>query len=68
MIDKGIFEYVETIPRGPEVLRSHMFIKMKTNGTLKAKLVAGGNDTDWAIYGKDARSSPTVHWKTYFCR
>ena len=61
MLDKGVFEYVDKVPKGAEVLRSHMFIKMKSNGTLKARLVAGGNDMDRAIYGKDARSSPTVH-------
>ena len=38
-----------------------MFIKMKSNGNLKARLVAGGNDMNRAIYGKDARSSATVH-------
>ena len=54
MIDKGVVEYVKTIPKGAELLRSHMFIKMKSNGTLKARLVAGGNDMDRAIYGKDA--------------
>ena len=58
MTDKGVFEYIKVIPRGAEVLRSHMFIKMKSNGTFKAMLVAGGNDMDRAIYGNDARSSP----------
>ena len=38
-----------------------MFIKLKSNGTLKTRLVAGGNDMDKAIYVKETRSSPTVH-------
>ena len=34
MLNKGVFEYVDVIPTGAKVLRSHMFIK--SNGILKA--------------------------------
>lgn len=63
MIDKGVFEIMEsdTIPKGVDILNSHIFLKLKSNGILKARLVAGGNTMDRSVYGKDVRSSPTVH-------
>ena len=38
-----------------------MFLKMKTNGVLKARLVAGGDGMDRDVYDKSRRSSPAVH-------
>ena len=63
MVDKGVFEIMQycMVPRGVNVLNSHMFLKLKSNGILKVRLVAGGNTMDRTIYGKDVRSSPTVH-------
>ena len=46
MIDKGVFEFVDSVPGGVNVLNSHMFLKLKSNGILKARLVAGGNNMD----------------------
>ena len=54
------------IPSNTEVLRSHMFLKMKNNGILKARLVAGGDAMDRNIYDKSVRSSPTVHMENLF--
>ena len=68
MIEKGVFECIEKIPKGAEVLRSHMFIKMKSNGTLKARLVAAGNELDRTIYRKDAEAYQLYIWKTYSCK
>ena len=64
MITKGVYEFTKgdvSLPDNTNVLRSHMFLKQKSNGIIKARLVAGGNGMDRNIYGKEVRSSPTVH-------
>ena len=43
------------------VLRSHKLLKQNSNGIINTRLVAGGNGMDRNIYGKEVRSSPTVH-------
>ena len=54
------------MPGGVDVLNSHMFLNIKSNGILKARLVAGGNKMDKCIYDKMSRSSPTVHLENVF--
>ncbi len=45
MITKGVFEFINDValPEDTTVLRSHMFLKRKSNGIVKAMLVAGGD-------------------------
>ena len=66
MQKKGVFEFVESVPPVTDVLRSQMFLNMKSNGLIKARLVAGGDSMNKSIYGKDVRSPPTVHVENLF--
>ena len=38
-----------------------MFLKMKTNGVVKARLVAVGDGKDKSVYDKSVRSLTTIH-------
>ena len=63
MTTKGVFEFTSdgSLPDNRKVFKSHMFLKQKSNGIIKARLVAEGDGMDRNIYGKEVRSSPTVH-------
>ena len=69
-IENSFFEYIIDIPPGVDILRSHMFLKMMSNGILKARLVAGGDSLDRNVSflpdDKSARSSPTIHMENLF--
>ena len=47
MINKGVFECIETIPKGAAVEESYVH-----QNEIQCTLVAGGNDMDRTIYGK----------------
>jgi len=62
MVDKNVWKpiYYEELSAEDKknCIRSRMFIKQKTNGIVKARLVAGGHMQDKSIY--ENLSSPTV--------
>lgn len=62
MIDKKVWKPVKYSDLSPEqvkkIIRSRMFIKKKSDGVIKARLVAGGHMQDKTIY--ENLASPTV--------
>ena len=62
MVDKSVWHGVHRSVLSPKqlssIIRSRMFIKVKSDGTTKSRLVAGGHMQDKSIY--EDLSSPTV--------